>query len=374
MSLASASDDFNSLAKERHEVEVDGGSTQAWGGESACSTGNASFHFATPADTVEIDIKKKVLSNVRQIHLFFPIHTTQLMKRILLKSSTISASVRAKRAFRLNNLSQVPYFETKFHSIDSSAPKFSIGLVEPISSEPLQTKLIPGLAQNSFGLFSDGSLYHNNQMFMPPDSSRSFSSGDRVGCGVFIDSYHQWRPFFTISGRCLPMFTFWFMPRVMECFPAVSVMSESTAARFSVDGFFTGPYKFTPNMNFIEDSAPKIDYINELPSELLREIMLLAAPTPVKVSSVLGTINKRWNLESSHNVIWRDLYLKRWPRQNSALDARSWKKIFRRRKEVEVSSAHPTNTEIGTRCCLMDSACHDSKSISFFFLHRKLLL
>ncbi len=135
----------------------------------------------------------------------------------------------------------------------------------------------------------------------------------------------------------------------MDCFPGVSFSNDSEV-KFSVN--FTGPFKFDVN------SVP--DYRNDracrfgaAPTEIIAQILYWAAETPMQAAEwrtvshqkklsqnefstnflifAYLQLSKKMNEAASHNILWRALYLQKFPNQNSNLKIKSWMNFYKRR-------------------------------------------
>lgn len=104
---------------------------------------------------------------------------------------------------------------------------------------------------------------------------------------------------------------------------------------------------FSPQEEFTHDVAELRNPFDNLPAEITQSVMLYASTTPLKVAQVLARVSRRWNEIANENTMWRELYTRRWPNQNKGMNLRSWKKSYRRRAEVESTSMHPVEREIG---------------------------
>lgn len=141
----------------------------------------------------------------------------------------------------------------------------------------------------------------------------------------------------------------------MDCFPGVS-FSDDSAVEFTVN--FTGWFKFdvTSIPDYRNDHACRL---GAAPIEVIAQIFYYAAETPMQVAEWRKVKKISWNFQRnfsrmaylqlskkmneavSHNIVWKDLYLKKFKKQNPNLKIKSWMKFYKRRVAAKKQTVGP---------------------------------
>jgi hypothetical protein len=241
------------------------------------------------------------------------------------KVSPRAASMISKRCWDLTKIDEeaVPnaYFEVTVMQLEGQ--HMSVGVGNQIFT---QNQLL-GYQQNSFGFCNNGQVTQNvgtNIQHFPP-----FGAGDTIGVGMLLDSFNMRRLFFTKNGEFLGCFN----ERVhvgMDCFPGVSITTTTCqSVKFSMNT--AGPFQFdTKSIPDYRQSRQNL--FEQLPVELI--VKCLSFTTPQQILK-FTYISKHFGSVASENAIWKRLFLRKWPLQNSNLKLKSWMKLFKRRLETE---------------------------------------
>jgi hypothetical protein len=259
-----------------------------------------------------------------------------------------AASIIANRHWDLRDIDAKPaenaYFEVTFNKFNQ-AGYVSVGIGNQIFH---QNQLL-GYQQNSFGYVSNGEALQN----IGTNSQRldKYGPGVTIGCGVLLDSYNQRRVYYTKDGQIVGVFE-GTLHRGMDCFPGVS-FTRSAKPEFVVN--FEGPFKFdvTTIPNYRSNQSNRLE---ALPAEIL-SVCLANAATSCSVAAQLCQISKTLRDSARSNEVWRPLFLKKWPLQNSKLKIKSWLTMYQRRLKVHRSTTTVPHTQHFIENCDMEFEC-----------------
>ena len=121
------------------------------------------------------------------------------------------------------------YFEVKINTLNPGRPGIVIGLTD----EAFLLNKIPGSSKRSFGLRSDGKVYHGQSQIL--DYATKFLPNDIIGCGL---CYISRKIFFTRNGIVLGK------PFDLQESVAIFASASLSAPQDSITFSFTGPFIF----------------------------------------------------------------------------------------------------------------------------------
>lgn len=195
-----------------------------------------------------------------------------------------------------------------------------------------------------------GQVYQNRQN-SETAFGRSFTEGDVIGCGIMLNSWNELRVFFTLNGEMLgapPSFTG--VPTGMPLVPCCGSIGEC-----KIKANFVGQrkkFRWTPDETLLKRNG--LNYIEQLPTELLEAILTKAIISHSVVCLTLSRVSKLWNDLANTEAVWRALFLKRWRNQNPTLQAKSWHKLYKAR---HMAVSKPTFGESLIENCSFDFLC-----------------
>ncbi len=152
---------------------------------------------------------------------------------------------------------------------------------------------------------------------------------------MLYDSYNTRRLFFTKNGQMLGNFPA-AIHKGMDCFPGVSFKSDSEVS-FTVE--LNGPFKF--DVRSIPDTrSDKTDRMKSVPTEILAVLLSYAVTSPA-LALELRLVSKNFSQVACDNLIWKRLFLAKWPMQSAKLKLKSWYTLYKRRSGVKPSAPLP---------------------------------
>eukprot|EP01122_Echinamoeba_exundans_P015518 TRINITY_DN7394_c0_g1_i1.p1 TRINITY_DN7394_c0_g1~~TRINITY_DN7394_c0_g1_i1.p1 ORF type:complete len:380 (+),score=42.44 TRINITY_DN7394_c0_g1_i1:80-1141(+) len=258
-------------------------------------------------------------------------------------------SMRADGAFVYEGKNQeegnrLVYYEITLNEL-ASHRRFSFGFAE--ADFPARGIAVGGY-QNSYGFTINGKMTHNDTTNAVAIPDGYFKQGDTVGIGLCFDSFNQWNLFCTKNGQILKHVTeFGSVAKGMHLYPVMSVDGPASLS-FNFDGAKV-PFVAAASVAALSTSTHTNNYIDALPKELLQQILRQAATTAAPAALAWPRVSKTWAEVSSHNDIWRSIYMNSWPNQNPRLKVKDWKKFFVRRHQRSATKLSDTSKEVPTQ-------------------------
>jgi hypothetical protein len=252
-------------------------------------------------------------------------------------------SILANHPFPMNLDKVIPYYEVKIKAMSGKNSVVAVGF----SDDLLPRDNLPGWFQNSYGWHSDDGGLFNPDAFGKESmdwGKGTFGVGDTIGCGVMNDSFNARLIFYTRNGNFVG-FTPFRAHTGANLYPAVGIEGASISVNFGAT-----PFEWDPTSAISQSRRPQgitsdgRSTMDDVPHEILRIILFDTVEEPHDLTLRLSFVSKRFNEIANDNEIWKKMFLKTWADQNPNLKLKSWKNLYKARKELmkkSESAIHP---------------------------------